>query len=59
MNFYCLVDDSNPFWQIDYIIRYSCAKTLAQKHKSSMSKIFLKHGKNFKIIVEKEETNTN
>lgn len=54
MNFYCLVDDSNPFWQIDYIIRYSCAKTLAQKHKTSLSKIFKKHGKTLKVVTEKE-----
>ena len=59
MNFYCLVDDSNPFWQIDYIIRYSCAKTLAQKHKTSISKIFKKHGITLKVVVEKEILKTN
>lgn len=58
INFYCLVDDSNPLWQIDYILRYSCAKTLAQKHKTSMSKIFKKHGKTLKIIINKESPNT-
>lgn len=59
INFYTLVDDSNPFWQIDYIIRYSCAKTLAQKHKTSISKIFKKHGKTLKIVVEKEVLSSN
>jgi group II intron reverse transcriptase/maturase len=49
INFYCLADDSNPFWQIDYILRYSCAKTLAHKHKTSIKKIFHKHGKTLKI----------
>lgn len=32
-----------------YIMRYSCAMTLASKHKSSISKVFNKHGKDIEI----------
>lgn len=49
INYYCLTDNSNPFWQIDYILRYSCAKTLAHKHKTSINKIFKKHGIQLRI----------
>nr|YP_010732097.1 putative reverse transcriptase and intron maturase [Massjukichlorella minus]WDY13011.1 putative reverse transcriptase and intron maturase [Massjukichlorella minus] len=35
--------------RIWYILHYSCAMTLASKHKSSISKIFKKHGKALKV----------
>ena len=40
---------SNAFNRIYYILRFSCAKTLATKHKTSISKIFKKHGPTLKI----------
>ena len=49
LNYYTLADDSNIFFRIDYILRYSLAKTLAHKHKSSIRKIFRKHGKTLTI----------
>ena len=45
LNYYTLADDSNIFFRIDYILRYSLAKTLAHRHQSSIKKIFRKHGK--------------
>ena len=44
LNYYTLADDSNIFFRIDYILRYSCAKTLAHRHQSSIRKILRKHG---------------
>jgi len=44
LNYYTLADDSNIFFRIDYILRYSLAKTLAHRHQSSIRKIFRKHG---------------
>lgn len=49
INYYCLVDNSSQFFRLDYILRYSLAKTLAQRHKKSMSAIFKKHGKIIKV----------
>jgi nicotine oxidoreductase len=45
LNYYTLADNSNIFFRIDYILRYSLAKTLAHRHQSSIKKIFQKHGK--------------
>lgn len=45
LNYYTLADNSNIFFRIDYILRYSLAKTLAHRHQSSIRKIFRKHGK--------------
>jgi hypothetical protein len=55
INYYCLVDNSSSLCRVDYILRYSAAKTLAHKHKTSMSKIFTKHKK--LLYVEKESFN--
>lgn len=49
LNYYALADDSNLFFRIDYILRYSCAKTLAHRHQSSIRKIFQKHGKTLRV----------
>lgn len=38
-----------------YILRYSCLKTIAQKHKSTINKIFKKY-KSFKKTYEKQRT---
>jgi len=49
LNFYSGTTKTNPKYRIRYIMKYSCAKTLAHKHKSSISKIFHKYGKNLTI----------
>jgi len=49
LNYYALADDSNIFFRIDYILRYSCAKTLAHRHQSSIRKIFRKQGKTLNV----------
>nr|AYC64192.1 hypothetical protein [Pseudobryopsis hainanensis] len=48
-NYYSGATYQQPLSRIDYILRWSCAKTLAHKHKSTCSKIFKKHGKNLKV----------
>lgn len=55
LNYYTLADDSNIFFRIDYILRYSLAKTLAHRHQSSIRKIFRKHGQT--LIVEYKTQN--
>lgn len=49
LNYYTLADNSNIFFRIDYILRYSLAKTLAHRHQSSIRKIFRKHGKTINV----------
>ena len=49
LNYYTLADNSNIFFRIDYILRYSLAKTLAHRHQSSIRKIFRKHGKTLTV----------
>lgn len=53
-----VVTDRRILQRIGYILRYSCAKTLANKHKSSISKIFKKITRRMKVQVEKQVTNT-
>jgi group II intron reverse transcriptase/maturase len=54
LNYYCLADNSNSFFRLDYILRFSLAKTLAHRHRSSIRKIVKKHGK----IIEISYTNS-
>lgn len=54
INYYCLIDNSDQFFRLDYILRYSLAKTLAQRHKTSMAKIFKKHSR----VINIEYTNS-
>lgn len=49
MNYYSGVSYQHVLGRIDYILRYSCAKTLAHKHNSSCKKIFKKFGKELTI----------
>jgi len=42
-------DRKRPFLRIQYILQYSCAMTLAHKHKTTISKVFLKHGKKLEV----------
>ncbi|EJE8548119.1 hypothetical protein M5238_002852 [Vibrio vulnificus] len=54
-NYYTFVDNRSNLRRIQYILLYGCAKTLADKHRSKVSKIFKKHGKNISIKVRNEE----
>lgn len=44
LNYYSGTTKTNAKSRIRYIMRFSCAKTLAHKHKSSMAKMFVKYG---------------
>nr|YP_010732210.1 putative reverse transcriptase and intron maturase [Watanabea sichuanensis]WDY13124.1 putative reverse transcriptase and intron maturase [Watanabea sichuanensis] len=48
-NFYKGAHYQHRLGRMWYILRYSCAMTLASKHKSSISKIFKKHGELLKV----------
>lgn len=45
MNYYSGADNGRKLIRIQYILQHSCACTLAQKHKSSVKKIYTLHGK--------------
>lgn len=40
----------NKLRRLMYIFRYSCAMTIATKHRSSIHKVFKRHGKSLKIV---------
>jgi group II intron reverse transcriptase/maturase len=46
LNYYRFVDNFSAMSRIQYILRFSLAKTLAHKFRTSMAKLFRKHGKN-------------
>lgn len=49
-NYYNCCDRMNRLYRISHILQYSCARTLARRSKITMSKIFERYGKNFRII---------
>jgi group II intron reverse transcriptase/maturase len=46
LNYYRFVNNFGAMSRIQYILRFSLAKTLAHKFKTSMKKMFRKHGRN-------------
>lgn len=48
-NYYSGCDRISRLYRISYILQYSCARTLARRSKVTMSKIFQRYGKNFRI----------
>jgi len=53
--FYSGSEETNPKNRIRYILKFSCAKTLAHKHKTTINKIFEKHGP--KLTIKSESIN--
>lgn len=49
MNYYNMAENRSKLSQAVYILEYSLAHTLAAKHRSSISKIFIKYGKPIKV----------
>lgn len=49
LNYYRFVDNFATLSRIQYILRYSLAKTLAHKYRRSMKQIFQKHGRNLRF----------
>ncbi|EJB8442616.1 group II intron reverse transcriptase/maturase [Vibrio parahaemolyticus] len=52
LNYYSFVDNRSNLRRIQYILQYGCAKTLADKHRSSVRKIFKKHGFALKVEIK-------
>lgn len=44
LNYYSIADYPSVFHRINYVLKYSCAKTLACKHKTSIRKVMKKYG---------------
>jgi group II intron reverse transcriptase/maturase len=51
-NYYRFVDNWRQLTRVQYILEYSLAKTLAQKFKISMPKVFKRFGKGFPIVIK-------
>lgn len=49
LNYYRFVDNFASLCRIQYILRYSLAKTLAHKYRCSMRRIFRRHGHNLRF----------
>lgn len=48
-NYYSFVNYFSNLTRIQYILKFSAAKTLATKHKTTIAKVFAKYGKNLSI----------
>ena len=48
-NYYSGCDRISRLYRISYMLRFSCARTLARRSKVTMPKIFQQYGKNFRI----------
>lgn len=48
-NYYSGADNQRKLIRIQYILQHSCACTLAQRHKSTVKKIYDKHGREMQI----------
>jgi group II intron reverse transcriptase/maturase len=49
LNYYSGSDNQRKLIRIQYILQHSCACTLAHKHKSTVSKIYAKHGPSMEV----------
>ncbi|GAK84670.1 retron-type RNA-directed DNA polymerase [Vibrio ponticus] len=58
LNYYSFVDNRSNLRRIQFILQYGCAKTLADKHRSSVRKIFKKHGFRLKVEVKNDKGET-
>jgi group II intron reverse transcriptase/maturase len=48
-SYYSGADNQRKLIRIQYILQHSCACTLAHRHKSSVRKIYKKHGQDFQV----------
>ncbi len=55
IQYYLHCDLNRTIHYVEYILLYSCAKTLAQKHKTTVKSIFQKHGK--RLLVYSKSSN--
>lgn len=56
INYYSLADYRNQLHRIYFILRTSCAKTLARRHRTSVKSIFVKHGKSLSVSSKSGKT---
>src|SRR6266566_8302118 len=54
-NYYRFVDNWSRLNRVQYILRYSLAKTLARKYKISLSKVFKRFGKHIRSVIKGKE----
>ena len=53
LNYYSGASHRHSLSRLQYLFRYSCAMTIATKHKSSISKVFNLYGKSIKVAYGK------
>lgn len=51
-NYYKICDNNGTINYVNYLLKFSCAKTLAQL---TVGKIFKKHGKNLKVFLRTKD----
>lgn len=54
-NYYKICDNNGTINYVNYLLKFSCAKTLAQRHRLTVGKIFKKHGKNLKVFLRTKD----
>jgi group II intron reverse transcriptase/maturase len=55
VNYYSHCDNNNMLHYAEYIYLYSCAKTLAQRHRLTVGKVFKKYGKRLRAYLPPDE----
>jgi group II intron reverse transcriptase/maturase len=58
LNYYRFVDNFGSLSRIQYVMRYSLAKTLARKFQLSMRQVLQKHGRNLRFQWERSDKKT-
>jgi group II intron reverse transcriptase/maturase len=58
LNYYRFVDNFGALGRIQYILRFSLAKTLAHKYRLPMRRVFRKHGRNLRFQWQLPDGNT-
>jgi group II intron reverse transcriptase/maturase len=56
-NYYRFVDEFHHLSRIQYILKFSLARTLAAKYKISVGQVFARHGKDITVIVKRRNQN--
>jgi len=58
LNYYRFVDNFASLWRIQYILRFSLAKTLARKFQTSIRHLFQTHGRTLRFRWERPDGST-
>lgn len=54
-NYYKICDNNGTIHYLDYLLKYSCVKTLAQRHRITAGQVFSKYGKTIKATLNTKD----